>query len=513
MVAKLLNMQNRPIRTALISVFDKSCLPELIKFLHNSGIQIIATDGTAQYIKKLGFSVTTIEEITHYPNLFEGRVKTLHPLIFGGILMNRDNNSHIEQAKTLSVPSIDLVFVDLYPFQQIIKKTTNLAEIIENIDIGGIALIRAAAKNYQNVLVVPDKIYLTELLEILNNNASTTIEHRKRFAAYAFKTTSFYDHCIFEYFNSSINIPQFRKIEDQYNILRYGENPHQKGIYFGSLEQIYDQLNGKVISYNNLLDLESAWGCVTQFELPACVIVKHTNPCGVAIRNTILEAWQSAIQSDPISAFGGIIACNKAINYETAESINQFFFEILAAPEFETEALQLLCSKKNRIILKMKTHQMSNYSFRQCFDGILWQEQDNIPIDATNWEIVTNQKVPEQILQEMIFGMQIVRYSKSNAVVICGNKMLYGIGTGQVSRIDATRLAIEKANNFSFPLNNSILASDGFFPFTDSIDYAQKVGIKYFVQPGGSIKDKEIIEFCNQHNLAMVFTKNRFFKH
>lgn len=507
-------MQKKPIRNALISVHDKTGLEEVIKFLHNAGVNMFSTGGTADFIRKYGFSVTTIEELTRYPDLFEGRVKTLHPIIFGGILMNRETNTHVEQARTFSIPPIDLVIVDLYPFQQTVNRTDDHDEIIENIDIGGVALIRAAAKNYRDVFVIPGKQFFSEALSILRNqNTTTSLEQRKRFATYAFQVTSFYDHCIFEYLNKSEISEEFRIIKNHIQYLRYGENPHQKGRFFGSYDNIFTQLNGKEISFNNLLDIEAAWECLMQFEQPACVIVKHTNPCGVAVRDTIFEAWQAALQSDPISAFGGIIACNRTIDAQTAQAINQIFFEILAAPAFDPEAIDLLKSRKNRIILQMQTHALPSYTFRQCFDGVLWQEKDISPILPDEWSLVTKESVPDELLKQMVFGVQVVRHTKSNAIVICGNFMLYGSGMGQVSRLDATKLAIEKARQFSHPLDNAILASDGFFPFTDAIDYARQHGIKYFIQPGGSIKDEEIIQFCNEHGLAMIFTHKRHFKH
>ncbi len=504
----------RTIKTALISVFYKDGLDTIVTKLHSLGVEIISTGGTAAFIESLGIPVTTVESLTGYPDLFGGRVKTLHPTLMGGILFRRDNNEDQLQASVHKIPSIDLVIVDLYPFEETLKKTSDADEIIEKIDIGGISLIRSAAKNYQDVMIVASRKYYNEFFSILNEAGGTTsYEQRKLFASYAFQVSSGYDSCIFRYFNETAGINAIRQNFDDHTVLRYGENPHQKGIYFGDISELFIQHHGKEISYNNLQDMESAWELVSEFSDPAFVIVKHGNACGVAVRETIADAWSTALSCDPLSAFGGVLAANRNIDGETALRMNEIFFELIMAPGFTEEALNILKCKKNKIILEMISLKMPSALIKSCFNGILMQDRDNQKITPEQWKVVTKRRVPSELFSTLVFANQIVRHTKSNAIVLAGNRMLYGSGMGQTSRVDAVRLAIAKSKAFEHPLNGAVMASDAFFPFSDGIAEAIKEGIEYIIQPGGSIRDNEVIQFCDDNNIAMIFTGIRHFKH
>jgi phosphoribosylaminoimidazolecarboxamide formyltransferase / IMP cyclohydrolase len=507
-------MSTKPIKSALISVYYKDGLDRIVTKLHALGVEIISTGGTRDFISSLNIPVKTVEDITGYPDLFGGRVKTLHPALMGGILHRREISEDLNQAKQHHIPAIDLVIVDLYPFEETLEKTTNAAEIIEKIDIGGISLIRAAAKNFNDVVIVPSRAFYSEFFNILDEGkGETTYEQRKLFAAYAFQMSSYYDSCIFNYFNSTEQIPVFRESIDIHNILRYGENPHQRGIFFGNTDKLYHQHHGKEISYNNLQDMEAAWELVSEFQDPAFVIVKHGNACGVAVREQIPEAWNTALSCDPLSAFGGVIATNGFIDELTAGKLNEIFFEVIMAKGFSEGALDILKTKKNRMILEMKSFETPERIFKSCFNGVLVQDKDNGLMNPEEWETVTRRQVPNDMIPTMIFANQIVRQTKSNAIVLAGNRMLLGSGMGQTSRVDAVKLAISKAHAFEHQLKGAVLASDAFFPFSDGIAEAVTEGIEYIVQPGGSIRDNEVIEYCDEHNIAMVFTKKRHFKH
>jgi len=507
-------MSEKPIRSALISVFYKEGLDRIVHKLHKLDVQLISTGGTFDFIKSLGIPAVKVEDLTSFPDLFGGRVKTLHPAVMGGILFRRNETEHIQQAALHHIQPIDLVIVDLYPFEETLKKTTDDAEIIEKIDIGGISLIRAAAKNHQDVLVCPSRSYYGDLLDILNtNNGLTSIDQRRLFASYAFQVSSGYDSAIFNYFNRDKHINAFRLIADSFRSLRYGENPHQQAVFYGNADDLFTQFHGKEISYNNLQDLEAAVDLISEFPEPAFVIVKHANACGVAVRNTISEAWETALSCDPLSAFGGVIAANRTIDEATAEKMNEIFFEVLIAPSYSEQAKEILQSKKNRILLEHKNTEMPTMVFKSCFNGILVQDRDNRKMNPGQWKTVTERQIPNELIPTLLFANTIVRHTKSNAIVIAGNQMLLGSGMGQTSRVDAVRLAIAKAKAFQHHIKGAVLASDAFFPFADGIEQAMLEGVEYIIQPGGSIRDQEVIDYCNQHQIAMVFTGIRHFKH
>ncbi len=502
------------IKSALISVYHKKGLEKVLYSLVKQDVKLYSTGGTLEYINNLGFEATAVEDITSYPSILGGRVKTLHPKIFGGILCRRNNEKDKEHIVAYKIPEIDLVLVDLYPFEETISCGGSETEIIEKIDIGGISLIRAAAKNYQDVLTISSKEqydYFSELLEKTAGNISINI--RKQFAAEAFNISSHYDTAIFNYFNSTCNKPVFKHSETYSKKLRYGENPHQKGMFYGKLDEIFTQIHGKAISYNNLLDIDAAVGLISEFTETTFAILKHNNPCGIASRKNLTEAWQAALEGDPISAFGGVLISNIKIDKNTASEINKIFFEVIIAPDYCKNALKILKQKKNRIILKQQKTVNNKQQFRTILNGVLLQEKDLKPILPENLKIVTNNKPNEIEISELIFANKIVKYSKSNAIVLTKNKQLCGSGIGQTSRIDALKQAIEKAKNFNFDLKGAVLASDAFFPFADSVATANKTGIDAIIQPGGSIRDKDSIEFCNKKDMKMVFTGTRHFKH
>ncbi len=504
----------RKIQSALISVFNKDGLEPIVKKLYQQNVKIISTGGTYDFIKKLGIPVTSVDSITHFPEILAGRVKTLHPKIFGGILARRQNKTDIQQVNEHQIPLMDCVIVDLYPFEETVQSTTDETTIIEKIDIGGIALIRAAAKNFNDTIVVPDKRYYREFLELLENQQGIThLQDRKKFASYAFAISSHYDTMIFHYFNQFYQLPYFKESYLNTQILRYGENPHQKAWYFGNLESPLEKLNGKEISYNNLLDIEAAVQLISDFEEPTFAIIKHNNACGVASRDTIHDAYITALSSDPLSAFGGILIANRSIDTQTAVEINKLFFEVIIAPNYDAEALEILKSKPNRIILVNKIQQLPRYIYRSILNGVIQQERDTKIETPDDLKVVTEKTPTQTKISDLLFANKIVKHTKSNAIVIVKNKQLIGSGTGQTSRVDAVRHAIEKARHFKLDTQGAVLASDAFFPFPDSVELAHSAGITSIIQPGGSIKDKDSIDACNKYGISMAFTGYRHFKH
>ncbi len=507
-------MSDKRIKSALISVFYKEGLTDIVNLLHKFGVKIYSTGGTFTFLSDLKIPAEEVEDLTTYPSILGGRVKTLHPSVFGGILARRENNEDLEQLSKYNIPEIDLVIVDLYPFEETLKSTDEEAEIIEKIDIGGISLIRAAAKNFNDVFVVSGRRQYNDLVSLLQEkNGYTSLSDRRKFAAKAFQTSSNYDTAIFNYFNREASLPVFRESIDESYPLRYGENPHQKGIFFGNPDLIFKKLHGKEISYNNLLDLDAALSIIDEFSLPAYVIIKHNNACGAATRQNPLIAWKDALACDPISAFGGVIVTNSAVDEETATEIDKIFFEIIIAPEFSEKALEILKQKKNRIILVRTDGFRKKSSFRSLLNGVLWQQSDNSTESASDMKAVTTRTPDSKEYEDLVFANIIVKHSKSNAIVIAKNKQLCASGVGQTSRVDALKQAIEKARAFGFDLKGSVLASDAFFPFGDSVEIAHKAGITAIVQPGGSVRDKESIEYCSSNGIAMVFTGIRHFKH
>jgi phosphoribosylaminoimidazolecarboxamide formyltransferase/IMP cyclohydrolase len=507
-------MQAKPIKSALISVYHKDNLEQIIELLKKYNVVIYSTGGTQQFLESQGVKVISIESLTSYPSILGGRVKTLHPKVFGGILARRDNPQDQQQTEQYEIPYFDLVIVDLYPFEKTVASQAPEQEIIEKIDIGGISLIRAAAKNFQDVAIVASQkeyLLLTEMLE--KNNGATTLEDRKLLATYAFATSSHYDTHIFNYFNQSAQLPQLKVSFEENKVLRYGENPHQKGVFFGNLYEMFEQLNGKELSYNNLVDVEAAVALVEEFEETSYVIVKHTNACGVATASTPLEAYQKAFACDTISAFGGVIATNRPVDLATALELNKLFFEVLIAPDFDGEALGTLNSKKNRIILQQLKPLGNQPQYKTLLNGVLWQERDSVVENATQFQQVTNKKPSEIEIKALEFALKICKHTKSNAIVLAKENVLIASGVGQTSRVDALEQAIAKAKHFGFSLEGSVMASDAFFPFPDCVEIAHKAGITAIVQPGGSIKDTDSINYCNENNIAMVFTGVRHFKH
>lgn len=504
----------RKIHSALISVFYKDGLEDLVRTLDIQGVTIYSTGGTQSYIESLGIDVIPVEDLTGYPSILGGRVKTLHPKIFGGILGRRDYPTDIEQMSGYEIPEIDLVMVDLYPFEETVAKTNDSDEIIEKIDIGGISLIRAAAKNFNDVVIISSKHQYIELNQILlSQQGQTSLEQRKRFAAEAFAVSSHYDTAIFNYFNKDFLFPYLKISEHQGQVLRYGENPHQNGIFFGNLEDVFDKLNGKELSYNNLVDIDAGVHLIAEFDEPTFVVLKHTNPCGVASRENLLDAWNDAFAGDPVSAFGGVLVTNTTVDLKTAEAMNSLFFEVLVAPDFDAEAIALLSIKKNRILLKQKYFNFGKTQVKTLLNGVIVQDTDYKTESERDFTLVTSRKPSDKEMADLVFANKIVKHLKSNTIVFAKNKQLLGMGCGQTSRVDATRQAIEKAHNFGFDLEGAAMASDAFFPFPDCVEIAFNAGIKSVVQPGGSIKDQESILFCENNNISMVLTGTRHFKH
>lgn len=502
------------IKSALISVYHKDGLDQIIQKLDEQGVEIYSTGGTQSYIESKGIDVKSVESLTGYPSILGGRVKTLHPKIFGGILGRRDDDTDQNQMDEFQIPAIDLIIVDLYPFEDTVKSGADHADIIEKIDIGGISLIRAAAKNYKDVAIVPSKELYPKLQDILESQGgATTKEDRFYFATAAFAVSSNYDAAIFNYFNRDNIYPAFRKSINESKPLRYGENPHQKGTFYGRFDELFDQLHGKEISYNNLLDIDAAVSLISEFEETTVAVLKHNNACGLASRENLLDAWNDALAGDPVSAFGGIIITNKPLTAEVAGEINKIFFEVIIAPEYEDEALEILKQKKNRIILIQKPAELSGYNTRTLLNGILEQEKDLKKETREELKTATKKEPTDAEVEDLLFANIIVKHSKSNAIVLAKNKQLIGSGMGQTSRIDALKQAIAKARSFDFDVNGSVMASDAFFPFADSVEIAHEAGVGSVIQPGGSVRDKDSVEFCDAHEMSMVFTGIRHFKH
>jgi phosphoribosylaminoimidazolecarboxamide formyltransferase / IMP cyclohydrolase len=508
-------MENKKvIKSALISVYYKDNLEPIIKKLHSLNVKLYSTGGTLAFINQLNIPVTAVESITSYPEIFGGRVKTLHPAIFGGILNRRDNETDKIEKATHSIPDIDLVIVDLYPFEETVASKASEEDTIEKIDIGGISLIRAAAKNFKDVLIVSSRTDYAGLLNLLTTkNGESNLHERKHFAAKAFQTSSHYDTAIFNYFNISESIPAFKQSIQAHQILRYGENPHQKGMFYGNMDALFTKLHGKELSYNNLLDVDAAVTLMGDFKEPTFAILKHNNACGVASRHTILEAYRDALACDPTSAFGGILISNTTIDTLTATEINKLFCEVVIAPAYDSEALVILKSKVNRIVLVQKELEFSKTSFRNLLNGVIVQDKDMITETEENLTSVTVLKPSANEIKDLLFANKLVKHTKSNTIVLVKNGCLLASGTGQTSRVDALLQAIDKAKKFGFDLTGSVMASDAFFPFPDCVEIAKKAGINTVIQPGGSIKDKESIEYCNANGMSMVTTGIRHFKH
>lgn len=502
-----------PIRSALISVYYKDGLDDLIKKLHHDGVTLYSTGGTQAFIEKLGIPVVAVEDLTGYASILGGRVKTLHPKVFGGILARRENIDDLNDLAAYEIPTIDLVVVDLYPFEETVAAGASHEDTIEKIDIGGISLIRAAAKNHDEVVILSSKNQYGRLLTQLNEQGGTTLADRKLYAAEAFATSSNYDTHIFNYFNQSQQLDVLRIASNHGQTLRYGENPHQQGSFYGKLDEMFDTLNGKTLSYNNLLDVDAAVNLLSDFDEPTFAIIKHNNACGLASRDTILQAWHDALAGDPVSAFGGILMANREIDMETAKEIDKLFYEVLIAPSFAEGVVELLSKKKNRILLRMKQNLNTQKSVRSILNGVLVQDRD-LHIDTVSQLKVVTKKAPTSTeMEDMVFALKLVKHTKSNAIVLARNKQLIGSGTGQTSRIDAMKQAVHKARSFNFEIDGAVLASDAFFPFADSVEVAYHEGIRAVVQPGGSIKDQDSIDFCDAHGMAMTFTGIRHFKH
>ncbi len=506
-------VKEKKIKTALVSVFHKDGLDDIIKMLYADGVEFLSTGGTQSFIESLGIPCKAVEDLTGYPSILGGRVKTLHPKVFGGILNRRDNESDASQIAEYEIPSIDLVIVDLYPFEQTVASGAEESAIIEKIDIGGISLIRAAAKNFNDVAIVASKGQYGILLDILRRNgAKTTLEDRRLLAREAFAVSSGYDTAIFNYFDGGEG-SSFRATANNKKSLRYGENPHQKGAFYGDFDAMFEQLHGKEISYNNLLDIDAAVSLIAEFEDTTFAVLKHNNACGIASRDTILDAWKAALECDPVSAFGGVLIANRPIDLATAEEVNKIFFEVVIAPAYDSEALEVLKQKKNRIILVQKHPNTATVQYRSLLGGVLVQDRDLHTEQPCELKQVTNKAVADERIADLLFANKIVKHSKSNAIVLAKNRQLCASGVGQTSRVDALRQAIEKAHSFNFDLNGAVMASDAFFPFADCVEIAHQAGVDAVIQPGGSVRDQDTIDYCNAHDVAMVMTGIRHFKH
>ena len=506
--------ETKRIKTALVSVYHKEGLDEIITKLHEEGVKFLSTGGTRQFIESLGYPCDAVEDLTSYPSILGGRVKTLHPKVFGGILCRRNLEEDIQQIEQYEIPEIDLVIVDLYPFEDTVASGAEEPAIIEKIDIGGISLIRAGAKNFKDVVIVASKAQYQPLADILNDRgAETTMEERRWFAKEAFAVSSHYDSAIFNYFDGE-NGSAFRAAVECPKSLRYGENPHQQGAFFGDFEAMFDQIHGKEISYNNLLDINAAVDLIDEFDDVTFAILKHNNACGLASRPVLVEAWKDALAGDPVSAFGGVLITNAVIDKETAEEVNKIFFEIIIAPDYDVDALEILGQKKNRIILVRKEGvQLPKKQYRSVLNGVLVQDRDLKTETPEDLKQVTDKSATAQEVEDMLFANKIVKNSKSNAIVLAKNKQLCASGVGQTSRVDALKHAIEKAKSFGFDLNGAVMASDAFFPFPDCVEIAGNEGITAVIQPGGSVKDELSFQYCNEHGIAMVTTGYRHFKH
>lgn len=506
---------SKKIQTALISVYHKDGLEEILRELHHLQVKFISTGGTRDFIESLGYECQAVEDISSYPSILGGRVKTLHPKIFGGILYRRDNETDKKQVKSYDIPSIDLVIVDLYPFKETVAAGGTEEEIIEKIDIGGISLIRAASKNYKDVIIVASKDQYKPLFDLLKDKKGfSDRDDRRWFAKEAFKVSSGYDSAIFSYFDGDDN-SALRVAHDGGKQLRYGENPHQQGVFHGDFNEVFEQLHGKEISYNNLLDIDAAVSLISDFNETALAILKHNNACGMACRPTVKEAWDAALAADPVSAFGGIVVTNRKVDAAAAEAINEIFFEVVIAPEYDKDALDILFQKKNRIILVLKSTDKATQrlQYRSVLNGTLVQDKDLSVETAADLQVMTTKTPSEKETEDLLFANILVKHTKSNAIVLVKDKQLIASGTGQTSRVDALNQAIEKAGTFNFDLQGAVMASDAFFPFPDCVAIACKAGITAVIQPGGSVRDGESVEFCNQNGLSMVKTGVRHFKH
>jgi len=507
-------MSIKKISSALISVFDKEGLEPIVKKLHEQGVTFYSTGGTEAFIKDLGIPVVPVEDVTSYPSILGGRVKTLHPKVFGGILNRQDNESDVQQMEEYNIPQIDVVIVDLYPFEKTVASGASEADIIEKIDIGGISLIRAAAKNFKDTVIVASINEYADFLEVITkNNGGTTLAERKYFATKAFHTSSHYDTAIFNYFNEDETF--YKESVSNGQVLRYGENPHQKGYFFGDFDKMFTKLHGKELSYNNLLDVDAAVNLINEFKNdgPTFAILKHNNACGIATRETVKQAYLDALAGDPTSAFGGVLISNAKIDKAAADEINSLFCEVVIAPAYDDDAAAVLKEKKNRIILVQNEVELPAKQVRTCLNGLLVQDKDNITDNKEHLTTVTVTSPTTQEVEDLLFASKICKHTKSNTIVFAKNKQLYASGTGQTSRVDALRQAVEKAVSFNFDLNGAVMASDAFFPFPDCVELAKQAGITAVIQPGGSIKDELSINYCNENNVAMVFTGTRHFKH
>ncbi len=505
----------KKIKSALISVYHKDGLDQIIRRLAADGVKFYSTGGTQTFIESLGLECTAVESLTGYPSILGGRVKTLHPGVFGGILARRGLQGDLEQLAEYKIPEIDLVIVDLYPFEATVASGAEEQDIIEKIDIGGISLIRAGAKNFKDVVIIGSQAQYGELFDVIQAQASaTTIEQRRRFAAYAFSVSSHYDSAIFNYFNRVEDIPAFRASYDNAVTLRYGENPHQQATFFGDLDGMFEKLWGKDISYNNMLDIDAAIALCNEYTEPTFAILKHNNACGLASRPTLLEAWTDALAGDPVSAFGGVLICNREIDPATAEEVNKLFCEVVLAPGYAPEALETLKSKKNRIILKLKNTDRGQMQYRSLLNGVAVQGRD-AKVGGVDSEMELKTKTVPTASEKLslVFANKIVKHSKSNAIVLAKDGMMLASGVGQTSRVDALRQAIAKAQSFGFDLKGAVMASDAFFPFADCAEIAHKAGITAIIQPGGSVRDQDSIDYCDANGMSMVFTSIRHFKH
>ncbi len=508
-------MAAKKIKAALISVFNKQGIDNIVKLLHENEVKIYSTGGTQAHIEALGIPVHRVEDLTSYPSILDGRVKTLHPKIFGGILARREED-HLNQLNNYDIPEIDLVMVDLYPFEETVRNTSDENKIIEKIDIGGIALIRAAAKNYNDVVIVPSQNEYAYVEGILREqNVSTTLDQRKHLALKAFSTSSHYDTAIYSYFNIEGKDSAFKVSMPQSKALRYGENPHQQANFHGDLEDLFDKISGKELSFNNLVDIDAAVNIMSEFqnEGPSFAVLKHTNVCGLATRNTVLDAWKDALAGDPVSAFGGILISNAEIDLSTAQEIDKLFYEVLIAPSFSDEAQALLTQKSKRVLLQIKKFFTHKKSYKSILNGLVIQDTDLSIQRENDLKKVTEKEADAAQISDLLYANRIVKHLKSNTIVLVKNNQLLGMGCGQTSRVDACNQAIEKAKKFGFDVRGSVMASDAFFPFPDCVEIAHGAGVEAVVQPGGSIKDKLSIEYCNQHNIPMYFTGVRHFKH
>jgi len=504
----------KPIKSALISVFNKDNLEPILEILKLNNVTIYSTGGTQKFIKEIGLDVVSVEDLTGYPSIFGGRVKTLHPKVFGAILQRSNNEKDQLDAEEHKIPPVDLVIVDLYPFEATVASGSAHKEIMEKIDIGGISLIRAGAKNYDEVLIVSSMNQYEEIFNILKTTCSSSLEDRSRFATYAYEVSSHYDTAIFNYLNKKTKTPVFKQSYSASKTLRYGENPHQEGAFYGNFDDIFDQKHGKSISYNNLIDIDAAVSLIDDLDGDiAFAILKHNNVCGAAFGESVKEAYLKAFAADTQSAFGGILVTNTMIDLEAAEEINKLFFEVVIAPGYDDDALQLLKSKKNRIILIQKKSVKSKYQYRSILNGVIEQNTDVYKEKEDDLSLVTDKHPDSDEIEALLFANTLVKHTKSNAIILANKGQMIASGMGQTSRIDAVKQAIAKARTFGFDVSESVMASDAFFPFADSVEIAKEHGIKVIIQPGGSIKDQESIDFCNEHGITMVFTGKRHFKH